>query len=200
MQNWEEVIRRETEKPYMTQFLTPSKEPYDYAILPLERRLTQETRNAIADALLFMLEDELEESSAILFPEAKAFLLTTFADRTGLPVVPIRKRDYRIPNQIVIGQEKAYQGAQSMFCVGLEAGDKPLLVEDTVSSGGTVIAIESAMRKNGFLLTGIGTLYSRGDGLRNILEKTGYMTKAYARFEIVNSMPRITDFYRKTVT
>ncbi|MFH0889769.1 MAG: hypothetical protein V1836_01330 [Candidatus Aenigmatarchaeota archaeon] len=197
MQEYEDIIRSETEKSRMTKFLTVSNDTYDYAILPLERRMTHKFRNAVADALLYMLEEELKNSNVILLPEAKAFLLTTFADKTGLTVVPIRKRDYRIPDQITIEQKKAYKGAADMFCVGLERGDRPLLVEDTISSGGTAMAVESAMRRSGFPLVGIGTLYARGDGVENILKKTGYVAKAYARFEVLDNMPRITSFYRR---
>ncbi len=197
MQEYEDVIISETEKSRVTKFLTTSNETYDYTILPIERRMTHRFRNAVADAMLYMLEDDLKNSTVILLPEAKAFLLTTFADRTGLTVVPIRKRDYKIPGQIAIEQNKAYEGAAGMFCVGLERGDKPLLVEDTISSGGTAIAVEGAMRRSGFPLVGIGALYSRGDGVENILKKTGYRAKTYARFEVLNNAPRITSVYRR---
>ena len=147
---------------------------------------------------MWMLNSELNLATCILLPEAKGFLLCGIAEKSGLDAVLIRKRNYKVPYQLVIKQEKAYKEKESnmMHCVGLRKNEVPLILDDIVSSGGTLISIIETLENLGYKIAGIGTVYERGDGVKRIKKKTGYNVKALAKLEILKGKPSISMFYR----
>jgi adenine/guanine phosphoribosyltransferase-like PRPP-binding protein len=193
--DWREIIKQETERCKITTYPTPDgKDTYQYLILPFESRMVPRFLRAIVQGLSYLLYDELDRTDTILLPEAKAFLLTPLALDLGIDAVAIRKRDYKLPYQITFTQTKAYQdGAKGSFmhCVALKKDDRHFLLEDTISSGGTVIGIVNELKKKGYELVGIGSVYERGDGVKNIMNATGYYPKSLARFDIINGKPSV---------
>jgi len=187
---WQRIIKEETEKCEMTTFPTEDgKGTYPYVILPFDSRINPRFMKAVIEGMKWMLKDELKKTTTIVLAEAKGFLLTPLVEATGLDVALVRKRNYRTPDQIVIEQRKAYKekaGKSFMYCVGLKKGDKPLIIDDIVSSGGTTIGIIKALEEHGFDIVGIGSVYERGDGVENVKKETGYTVKALARFEVID--------------
>jgi len=193
--DWKRIIKEETENSGIVMF--PSwknpKKKYPYVILPFESRLSVNFQKAYVIAMKLLLKKELKECNCLLLPEAKAFLLAPLALATNKEIVLIRKRDYLIHGQIVIKQEKAYRDKKHrnmLYCVGLDRDDRPLLIDDMISSGNTSIGIIKAIESKGLKLTGIAAFYERGEGMINITKETGYRPKAVARLEVVNDSPK----------
>ncbi|WP_455368054.1 phosphoribosyltransferase family protein [[Eubacterium] cellulosolvens] len=196
MLDFKKIIKEETESCQTTTFISEDgKSTYRYVILPFESRMTLEFQEAIIQEMINMLVQELKAANVILLPEAKAFLLSPIARETRKDLVLIRKRDYRVPDQIVIQQEKAYVGKSLMYCVGLEKGDRPLILDDIVSSGGTEIAIIRSLKVSEFKIAGAGTVYERGNGIETVKKETGYSVKGLVRLELMNDRPHIPRFY-----
>lgn len=199
MADYERIIREETEKCSVTKFPTSDgKSWYPYIILPFESRISPKFLNAVIKGATKMLKKELKLATTVLLPEAKAFLLTGLAKKDGLDIALIRKRNYRMPGQMVVEQEKAYQEKEEkdlMYCVGLHEDDIPLLIDDIVSSGGTIISIIRSLKNQGYKIAGVGTIYERGDGVKEVEKSTGCNVKALARLEVKNGKPAISRFY-----
>lgn len=200
MLDWKRIIKEETEKGKMTTFPTEDgKSTYSYVILPFDGRMKPNFLKAVIQGMTIMLKDELKKATTIVLPEAKGFLLTPLFETTGLDITLIRKRDYRIPGQIVIKQRKAYKDRESknlMYCVGLKKGDKLLIVDDMVSSGGTQITTIEALERHSYDIVGIGTVYERGNGIENVKKETGHTVKSLVRLEVRNNrlfVPRVLD-------
>ncbi|UCG95515.1 MAG: phosphoribosyltransferase [archaeon] len=205
-----EVLRRETENSPVTEFEGDEGGKYPYTILPMESFALPEYFSAIREGLKIMLKDEIEKADAILSIEAKAYLITTsLAEEFNLPHIAVRKRDYRIKDQVVIKREKkkhrkAYAGSENLYCVGLNKLKelnlkRILIVEDMISGGGTLLGTIKAIEDEGFEIAGIGTVYERGDGVKKI-NKAGYEAKGLMRLEIEgdkreNWRPVVTGFY-----
>lgn len=174
----------------MTSFPTEDgKSTYPYVILPFESRMTPRFVQAVVKGMTVMLKNELKEATTILLPEAKGFLLSVLSGATGLDITLVRKRNYRIPGQIVIEQKKVYkdkEGKNLMYCVGLKKDDRPLIVDDIISSGGTQITTVKALEKHGYEIVGIGTVYERGNGIENIRRETGHTVKSLTRLEVID--------------
>ena len=187
---WQRIIKEETEKSEMTTFPTEDgKSTYPYVILPFDSRINPRFMKAVIEGMKWMLKDELKKATVIFLAEAKGFLLTPLVEATGLDIALIRKRNYRTSDQIVIEQRKAYKekaGKNLMYCVGLKKDDKPLIIDDIVSSGGTTIGIIKALEERGFDIVGVGSVYERENGLENVKKETGYDVKALARFEVID--------------
>lgn len=196
---WQRIIKEETEKCEMTTFPTEDgKSTYPYVILPFDSRINKRFMKAVIEGMKWMLKDEIKKATVIVLAEAKGFLLTPLVEATGLDIALVRKRNYRTPAQIVIEQKKAYKekaGKSLMYCVGLKKGDKPLIIDDIVSSGGTSISIIKALEKHGFDIVGVCSVYERGDGVENVKKETGYDVKALTRFEVIDKKPVVTRLF-----
>jgi adenine/guanine phosphoribosyltransferase-like PRPP-binding protein len=190
MLDWQCIIKEETEKCRVTTFPTADgKSTYPYVILPFESRFPAIYLKSVITGMKVMLKDELKEATTIVLPEAKGFLLSPLSEATGLDVTLVRKRDYRIPGQLVIKQTKIYkdkEGENLMFCVGLKKDDKPLIVDDIFSSGGSAISIGKSFEEYGYEIVGFGAVYERGNGMENVEKETGYTAKGLARLEVVD--------------
>lgn len=193
-ESWQKIIKEETEKCEMTTFSTPNGEKYFYAILPFDSRISSNFQRAVVEGLSLILEKEINNSDAILAIEAKGFIPATWmAQKYKKDLIVIRKRDYKIPSQIKIEQTKAY-GKDVLYCVGLKKNLKLTIIEDMISSGGTIIGVADALKNYGCKLEGIGSVYDRGDGIKQI-ESAGYKAKGLTRLEIIDNKPVITRFY-----
>jgi len=190
---WKKIMKEETARCKITSFSTQSGEKYPYVILPFDSRISVDFQWAVVEGLSTILEKEIKNSDAILAIEAKGFIPACWiAQKYGKDLIIVRKRDYKIPSQIKIEQMKAY-GKDILYCVGLKKGLKLMIIEDMISSGGTIIGVAEAIKKYGCKLAGIGSVYERGDGMGQI-EKAGYRAKGLARLEIIDNKPVIARF------
>lgn len=192
--DWKKVIKEETENSGLTTFPATDKKRkfYPYVILPFESRMSVAFQKAAIIALKKLLHKELKEATCVMLPEAKAFLLAPFATAAGKEIVLIRKRDYHVQGQLVVRQEKAYKEkgrGEILYCVGLNQEDRPLLLDDIISSGKTTIGVIRAVLARGLKFAGIASFYEREQGLENVEKETGYRPKAVARLEIVEERP-----------
>lgn len=192
--NWKKIIVEETENSGITMFPSTDKKKkfYPYVILPFESRMSVEFQKAVIIAFKKLLKQELKKASCIMLSEGKAFLLAPFATAVKKEIVLIRKKDYHVPGQFVIKQEKAYKEEKKgnvFYCVGLNQEDRPLLLDDIISSGKTSIGIIKTVMKRGLEFAGVASFYERGEGLKNIEKETGLKPKAVARLEIINEKP-----------
>ncbi len=194
------VLKRETENSCVTYFEKEGGGVYPYTILPMESFASPEYFSAIKNGLNYMLKGEIKNSDAIMGIEAKAYLVTTLLSvENKIPHIAVRKRDYKTKDQIVIEQKKAYKGGQNLYCVGLNKlreldRNNILIVEDMISSGGTLLTTLSELEKEGFNISGIGTVYERGDGVERIRDN-GYDAKGLMRLDMENGKPIVSRFY-----
>ncbi|UCD21199.1 MAG: hypothetical protein JSW08_01485 [archaeon] len=193
--DWRKVIKEETENSGITMFPSASKKKkwYPYVILPFECRMSARFQKASILALKKLLKNCLKEATCILLPEAKAFLLAPFAMAINKDIVLLRKRDYHVKGQFKIKQAKAYlekKKGEVLYCLGLQPGDRPILIDDVLSSGKTSIGIIKEAHKRGIRFAGVSAFYERGDGIDNVRRETNYKAKAVARLEIIDERPR----------
>ncbi|MDI6806286.1 MAG: phosphoribosyltransferase family protein [Candidatus Aenigmarchaeota archaeon] len=199
--DWKRIIKEVTERCEMTTFSTPQGEPYPYVILPFESIVPFEFIDATIEGMSWMLEKELSEANKILAIEAKGFIPASWlAQRYGKDLVVIRKRDYKIPHQIEIEQTKAYGRDKLYGAWQLREDDKLLIVEDIISSGGTLIGVTKDLEKRRYSIVGIGSVYERGNGIDEIKEKTGHNAKGLARLEVMASKPHVVKFYGESTS
>jgi len=196
---YEKIIKEATEGCIMTEFDDGKGGSYPYCILPIESRFEPEFMMAVADGMIDMLNAELGKSTCLTVPEAKAFLVAPLIiARTGLPIVVLKKnRDYKVPGQVIIEQcDHAYKGESTFFATGFRNGDRPLIIDDMISSGLTDIGIIPVLNGRGYHVVGVGSLYERGDGIVKIKDATGYDAKGLVRLEIIEGRPFVPYFWR----
>lgn len=119
---------------------------YDYFVHPLTDGIPQidpALLNEAIDALHPRLPaafDKILTAEAMGIPLAAALSL-----RTGRPFSVARKRRYGLPGEIVVAQKTGYSEA-NLHVHGLQRGERVLLLDDVVSTGGTLRALAAACR------------------------------------------------------
>ncbi len=82
----------------------------------------------------------------IVVPEAMGILVgTAVSGIVGLPLNVIRKRKYDLPGEIDVAQHTGYSKSD-MFINGIHRGDRVVVLDDVLSTGGTLCAILDALK------------------------------------------------------
>jgi len=101
----------------------------------------------------------------ILGIEAMGLPLTApLSVRTGIPLIIARKRSYGLEGEVTIGQETGYSKGE-MFLNDLKPGEKVVIVDDVLSTGGTLKAVLERVRRTGAQVTHIIAVVEKGPGL-----------------------------------
>mgnify|MGYP000920873430 CR=1 FL=1 len=151
----------------------------------------------ITDGIPRMEPDVLEEIAArimevadldcdlIVAPEAMGIpVAVALSLRTGIPYNVIRKRGYGLPGEVSVCQVTGYSKC-NMFINGLKAGDRAVLVDDILSTGGTLYAVIQALRMMGVELVDAVAVLERGPGKTRIERELGVRVRTLLRADIV---------------
>jgi len=109
----------------------------------------------------------------ILAPEAMGLPIATMLSYiTDVPWLVIRKRKYGLPGELELNQQTGYS-KNVMYINGLKSGDTVIIVDDVVSTGGTLRAIFDTLRNNDIDCKGAYTLIEK-NGSSKKLQSEGY--------------------------
>jgi adenine phosphoribosyltransferase len=112
-------------------------------------------------------------------------IVTTISLFTDLPYVIMRKREYLLNGEIPVHQETGYSKGE-LYLNGVYNGDDVLIIDDVLSTGGTMIAIIKALEKAGANIKDIVCVIERGNGKEEVKEKTGYDVKTLVKIDVVD--------------
>jgi len=111
---------------------------------------------------------------------------------TDIPLVIIRKRKYGLPGEIEISQVTGYSKSQ-LFLNGIEKGDRVIVVDDVVSTGGTLLATLQSLKVAGAQVKDVVVVIKRGEGVRRLREE-GYSIKTMVELDVdEHRVTRVTE-------
>jgi adenine phosphoribosyltransferase len=112
-------------------------------------------------------------------------LATALCLKMNIPFVIIRKRPYGLPNEIVIEQETGYSKSK-LYVNDVKKSDKVVIVDDVLSTGGTLKGVLSALNKIGADIKGVFIAINKGNSLEDIKNKYNIKIDILANVEIIN--------------
>ena len=86
---------------------------------------------------------------------------------TGIPLVVARKRSYGLDGEVEIDQSTGYSKG-AMYLNDLKQGERVAIVDDVLSTGGTLEAVIEGVRRAGAEVTEIIAVVEKGGGLRRL--------------------------------
>mgnify|MGYP000079450683 CR=1 FL=1 len=135
-------------------------------------------------ALLRILN--VEEADYILVPEAMGIHLgAVMSILSGKPLVIARKRRYGVKGEIEIVKKTAY-GESKLYINGLNPGDRVVIADAIIATGGTLAAIIKTLLSKSIRIVDVGVLVEKEGlgGVERVLKETGYRVKSVLKVRI----------------
>jgi len=182
------LLRRSLENAPVVKF-----QDYDYFVFPIADGIpTIETAlfEEVIDAMASMIEGPYDK---IVTAEAMGIHLAAgLSMKTGKPFTIIRKRKYGLPDEKEFDQETGYS-SRKMYINGLQRGDRVVLLDDLISTGGTLIGILRALDQMGVEVVDVIIVIDKGTGRQKVEEKFGIKVKTLVGIDIVDGQLKIRD-------
>lgn len=165
---------------------------YPYFIHPLTDgvpRQTSDLLSATRDLLLHRID--WNEIDLILSVEAMGLpLASVLSVATGIPTVVARKRSYGLEGERIIDQSTGYSKGE-IWINDVSPGERVLVVDDVISTGGTMEPVLSALIDMGVELSGVWTIFEKGQGMQNLIDKHEWPLHSLVRIEMVDGVVNV---------
>jgi len=112
-------------------------------------------------------------------------LATAISLRTDIPFVVVRKRSYGLEGEVAVHQTTGYSEGE-LYINGLKKGDRVFLVDDVVSTGGTMAAVIKALKSIGADIVDVMAIIEKGDGRKFVEKETGIKVHTLVRANVIN--------------
>jgi adenine phosphoribosyltransferase len=130
------------------------KGKYQYVIHPLTDGIPEIKPNLLEEVINKMLEivKKYKDIDKIVTIEAMGIPLATLLSlKMKIPFSIIRKRKYELKDEILVEQETGYSKSQ-LYLNGFKTGEKIIIVDDVLSTGGTLKAILKTLDRMGVIV------------------------------------------------
>ena len=167
---------------------------YEYFIHPLSDgipRIDPKILGQAADEIISMCDfdcDCIVTTEAMGIPIATAISLIT-----EVPFTVIRKRRYGIPGEIGTSQTTGYS-KNSLYVNGLKKGDRVVVIDDVLSTGGTMRAVIDTLKNRiGCEIVDAVVIFGKSDADDEIFKEFGIRVKKVMDARIVDGKVRINN-------
>jgi len=145
------------------------KGDYPYFIHPVTDGVPR-MEPGVLQAITKLAVDRVEWGNVdlLLGIEAMGLPLTApLSVETGIPLVIARKRSYGLEGEVEIDQSTGYSKG-AMYLNDLKEGERVAIVDDVLSTGGTLEAVIEGVRRAGAEVTEIIAVIEKGQGLKRL--------------------------------
>lgn len=168
------------------------KGEYNYFVHPIADGIPEiqpELLSEVTDHINSLIyEDELDRIVTI---ESMGIPIgTALSLQTGLPLTVIRKRQYGLPGEITVDQKTGYSEGK-LYINGVNKGDRILLVDDVISTGGTMKAVIDALNTAGVMICDTIVIIEKGTGAIH-LNRKGYDIKTLVLIDVDGNNINVT--------
>ena len=161
------------------------KEGYPYFVHPLSDGVPRQTSELLSAARDLVAENVDWDSidlilgiEAMGIPLAAALCLTS-----GKPLVIGRKRQYGLPGEVSIDQSTGYSKGE-IYLNDIQKGARVLIVDDVVSTGGTLHPILQAVDRMGAIVQDCWIVFEKGDGMDKIRTSGDWPLNSLVKIEM----------------
>ena len=146
---------------------------YNYFIHPISDGIPKTDPAILEEIADYIFSVQKNDYDKIVTVEAMGIpIATALSLKARRPVTIIRKRKYGLLGEIELSQSTGYSKG-SLFINGLQKGDHVLIVDDVISTGGTMLPLLETLKEMAVDIAGVYCVIERGDGATDIKKKTG---------------------------
>ncbi|MFL2532200.1 MAG: hypoxanthine/guanine phosphoribosyltransferase [Candidatus Thalassarchaeum sp.] len=171
------------------------KGEYPYFIHPISDgipRMDADVLRATRDLIVEMVD--WSKVDLVVSVEAMGLpLLAAVGDATGKPTVVIRKRQYGMEGEVQVDVATGYSQSTT-YINDIEPGERILIVDDVISTGGTLEPILATLEKMGVILQDIVIAIEKGEGRERLAkERPDWPIRTLARIDIIDGKVEILE-------
>ena len=171
------------------------KGEYPYFIHPISDgipRMDANVLRAARDLIISMVD--WSEIDLIVSVEAMGLpLLAAVGEASGKPTVVIRKRSYGMKGEVEVNVSTGYSESTT-YINDIKPGERILIVDDVISTGGTLEPILEAIERIGAKLQDIIIAIEKGNGRERLsIERPEWPIRTLARIDIVDGRVEILE-------
>ncbi len=134
---------------------------------------------------IFKTIQALAESKLPIIGISMGHLATALSLATDIPFVIIRKRQYGLEGEKEISQKTGY-GSSKLYINDLKEGEKILLIDDVVSTGGTLISTLSALKELNIDIKAAVAVIEKGEGKKLVEKETGIPIFSVVKLDVID--------------
>ena len=169
------------------------KGDYPYFIHPISDgipRMDADVLRATRDLIVEMVD--WSKVDLVVSIEAMGLpLLAAVGDATGKPTVVIRKRQYGMEGEVQVDVATGYSQSTT-YINDLKPGERILIVDDVISTGGTLEPILATLEEMGVILQDIVIAIEKGEGRERLAkERPDWPIRTLARIDIIDGRVEI---------
>ncbi len=169
------------------------KDDYHYFVHPISDGVPMLEPELLREIVIKIIRKaELENVDKIVTPAAMGIHISTAVSlMTDIPLVVIRKREYGLEGEVPLFQETGYSESE-MYINDVETGDRVLVLDDVLSTGGTMKAVLDALTGDvGADVADVVAVIKKAG--KNELSDTSYDVKTLINVTVANKEVVITD-------
>jgi len=134
---------------------------YNYFIHPISDGVPVVKPELLREVIACMVKNADLDVDKIVTIEAMGLPLgAALSTMTDIPFIIIRKRKYELPGEIAVHQTTGYSKGE-LYLNGINKGDRVLIIDDVISTGGTMSAVVKALEKAGAVIKDIVVVIER---------------------------------------
>ncbi|GGL61495.1 hypoxanthine/guanine phosphoribosyltransferase [Halocalculus aciditolerans] len=168
------------------------KDGYHYFVHPISDGVPMLEPELLREIVIKIIRKaELEDVDKIVTPAAMGIHISTAVSlMTDIPLVVIRKRKYGLDGEVSLTQQTGYSESE-MYINDVDDGDRVLVLDDVLSTGGTLRAITDALEHIGADVSDVLAVIKKEGP--NDLDDTDVNVKTLINVDVVDGEVVITD-------
>lgn len=167
---------------------------YKFLVNPLTEQIPATTSELLRAATNWIVEaGNFQAANKIAGEEDKgAILVASTSIETGLPFGMARWYPSGLEGQVGVDFEMEYASGQ-LFLNGVEKGDRVIIVDDMVSTGGTMLALIEAVKKADATIVDIVCVAEKVEynGVERIRKETGHQIKTLLQVSVSGDRSKV---------
>jgi len=169
------------------------KDGYHYFVHPISDGVPMLEPELLREIVIRIIRKaDLEDVDKIVTPAAMGIHISTAVSlMTDIPLVVIRKRQYGLDGEVALFQETGYSESE-MYINDVYEGDRVLVLDDVLSTGGTLEAILGSLEDIGADVVDVVAVIKKVGG-ENALESTDYAAKTLINVDVEDAEVVIVD-------